>query len=406
MKALLLLYLLLGPLAWVVYAAGMFLLRKKLALLERHAPPLPDPAPSATIVIPAKDEGASIAECLDSALQQDYPDFSVLALDDRSRDQTGAVMDAMAVENPRLNVVHNTEPPPPGWTGKCSVLHRHLPRARGKWILLIDSDVTLQPTVLARTVALAEARGYGMLSLLLRLQSHTFWESLIMPLCGGAVVGLYTVSLANNDKYSSNAFANGQYILIRRDVYDAIGGHEAVRDKLSEDVALARQVKAKGLRPRVAWGVDLAAVHMYAGLANLLRGWSRNFYGVGLGSPWRILVGMGFFVVCVLSVYPMLAWGIWALLRPSPRWIDFAWLGLAGTHWILMTATMWVHYRWSGNPGRYAVLLPLGAVMMLRIFTRSLRLCATGNVEWRGDRIQIKDPKSPTPPTPQAESRR
>jgi cellulose synthase/poly-beta-1,6-N-acetylglucosamine synthase-like glycosyltransferase len=102
-------YLLAGPALWILFSVGMAVSRRRMNLLKKRTPPLPEPFPHVTILIPAKDEGQRIAQCLASALGQDYPEFDVLAIDDRSGDQTGKIMDEMANANPRLKAIHVTD---------------------------------------------------------------------------------------------------------------------------------------------------------------------------------------------------------------------------------------------------------------------------------------------------------
>ena len=117
-QLLLLIYVVLGPLAWAVVGFVVHVGRVRMMLLSRAVRPLPQPGPTVTILIPAKDEAVRIGDCLTSALSQDYPSFNVIAVDDRSSDNTGAVMDEMARSNPRLKVVHIAEGSlPEGWTG-------------------------------------------------------------------------------------------------------------------------------------------------------------------------------------------------------------------------------------------------------------------------------------------------
>jgi len=142
------LYVLLGPTAWVLFGVAMVRGRHRIWLLRRIAP-LPEEHPRVSILIPAKDEGERIRACIESALAQQYDNFSVIAIDDRSTDRTGAIMDEMAAANPNLKVIHIAEGTlPPGWTGKCNALHSSVQHADGEWLLFVDSDVILQPNAL------------------------------------------------------------------------------------------------------------------------------------------------------------------------------------------------------------------------------------------------------------------
>ena len=169
---LLLAYLLLGPVAWGIYYFFMRLGRRRMMLLRRPPRLAPGEDPSVSILIPAKDEGARIRSCLLSAARQEYPRLEVIAIDDRSTDDTGAVMDELAREHPdRLKVLHVTEPPAPGWTGKNNALHQGSKLATGEWLLFVDSDVVLEPDALAASMAVARRKNFGMVSLLPRLES-------------------------------------------------------------------------------------------------------------------------------------------------------------------------------------------------------------------------------------------
>jgi glycosyltransferase involved in cell wall biosynthesis len=376
-------YLLLGPAAWMLFGFGMIKGRKRMDLLRKPLPPLADP-PLVTILIPAKDEGERIAGCLASALAQDYPDFAVIAIDDRSTDQTGEVMDQMAKGDPRLTVLHIKEGSlPTGWFGKSFALHCAIPSASGKWFCFVDSDVVLQPDVVSATIAVAEYKRFDLVSLLPRLESGSFWESLIVPLGGAATSAMYLLPFTNYNE-SKIAFANGQYLCIRREVYEAIGGHEAVGGMFSEDVQIAKRVKGMGYRPRLSIGTDYAAVRMYSSPAAVFKGWARNFYAGSLGRPYRILAAIAFALICCFSAYVAIGWGIWRQVHPVTSIGGIGWLATGGIHLILMTFFLSLMYSWSGNRPALALLFPLGGGLLLAIFARALWLCTSGRVEWRG----------------------
>ncbi len=380
-------YLLAGPAAWVGYWLAIHSGRRKMLLLRR--PPIPPdnpPAvlPTVTLMIPAKDEGERIRACIESALAQDYPNIEVITINDRSTDNTGAVMDELAAKNAGLRVIHITEPPAPGWTGKNNALHTAAKHATGDWLLFVDSDVVLERDALSASMAVVLRKGFDLLSLLPRLESHSLWESLLVPLAGAAASSMYLIALTNVH-HSRTAFANGQFLMISRAAYDAIGRHEVVRDRYCEDVEIARLVKEKGLRPRVSWGNDFCAVRMYSSLPAIFRGWSRIYYAARVGSPWRVLAAAAFVIVCGFSAYAALAWGVFRLFHPTGTWPGpLAWLVAGGIHLGLLTVVVSILYRWSGNPGRNALLFPIAGPMLLGIFARALQMCVTKKVEWRG----------------------
>lgn len=382
------LYLSIGPMAWIIYGIAIYAGRRKMLLLRRPSIPLNNPPatmPRVTLMIPAKDEGERIRACIESALVQDYPNFSVIAIDDRSTDNTGAVMDELASKNAGLRVIHVTEPPAAGWTGKNNALHTAAQQADGDWLLFVDSDVILDRDALSASMAVVLRKKFDLISLLPKLESHSVWESLLVPLAGAAASSMYLIALTNTQQ-TKTAFANGQFLMISRPAYDTIGRHEVVRDRYCEDVEIARLVKEKGLRPRVSWGNDFCAVRMYSSLDAIFRGWSRIYYAAKVGSPWRILGGVWFVLICGFSAYAALAWGLFRVWRPSETWpsSSVAWLLASGIHLALVTFLVGTLYAWSGNPRRNALMFPVAGSMLLAIFVRALRMCVTKKVEWRG----------------------
>lgn len=379
------LYWLIGPMTWATYGVLMYTGRRKMLMLERPPAPIQGEPPRATILIPAKDEGQRIRGCIDSALAQDYPNFQVIAVNDRSSDDTGAIMDEMAAANPRLRI-HHVQPNSlePGWTGKNNALFQGQKLADGQWLLFVDSDVVLKPDALSAAMSLMVNRHYDLFSLLPRLESHSIWESLLVPLAASAASTMYVVPLTNNNKRTQSAFANGQFLLISRPAYEAMGTHAVVKDRYCEDVEIAQIVKRIGLRTRVAMGEDWASVRMYSSLANIFKGWSRIYYAARVGSPWRILMAIVFILVCCYSLFPVAVWAGYRLAHPLPYFLHYGWFLGVLIHGIGMTALIGVLYYWSGNPRRNALLWPFSLVMLLGIMFKALRMCITKKVEWRG----------------------
>ena len=384
---LLALYGIIGPQTWAIYGQALTAGRRKMYLMKKPPHPIRGEPPRVTILVPAKDEGERIRGCIESALEQDYPNFNVIAIDDRSTDNTGAVMDQIAAGNPRLEVLHVTQDPAPGWTGKNNALYQGAKRADGDWLLFVDSDVVLAPDALSVGMSVVLRKEFDLLSLLPRLESHSMWESMLIPLAGGAASTMYMIALSNKGDMPKQAFANGQFMLMSRAGYDAIGGHETVRDRYCEDVAIARLMKSQGLRPRVSWGNDFASVRMYSSLGAIIRGWSRIYYAARVGSPWRVLAALLFTLICCFSVYAALAWGVYRTIHPLPIWhglLGPLWLFAAGSHLALMTIHLGRVYRWSGNSRWNALLFPVAGSLLVWIFLRALKMCVTKKVEWRG----------------------
>ncbi|HEX8523839.1 MAG TPA: glycosyltransferase [Tepidisphaeraceae bacterium] len=337
--------------------------------------------PRVSILIPAKDEGEPIRNCLDSVLAFDYPHVEIITINDRSADQTGAIMDEYAARAPdKLRVIHITDPLPPKWLGKCHALWTAEKHAQGDWILFVDSDVKISSDSLSCTLALALNRDYDAVSIMTKLDCDSFLEHLVLPLAAASVSSMCLISLTNDDNRPI-AFANGQFFLIKRAAYEAVGGHECVRDHITEDVALMRILKSKGFRTRLYMGRDFASTRMHSTYRQMLNGWGRIYSGVSSRKPWRILAAM------LVALTGLLAW----LLLPLAVILHNNPLALAAAlHFILVIGVVATFYHWSGNRMRWALLFPASAAILLTLYSKALVMCFTGNVAWRGTTYTYK----------------
>jgi chlorobactene glucosyltransferase len=375
-------YLAIGPGLWILFALGLGSSRSRMDILNKSSPGIPDNPPDVTVIIPAKDEGERIRKCLASVLGQDYPNFNVLAMDDRSADATGRIMDEMSATDSRMKVLH-IEELPEGWTGKNHALFQAAAKAQGQWLLFIDSDVVLEPTALSRTLRVSVARRYDMLSLILRQETRGIWESALVPIASAAFGMAYLMGLSNSES-NSYYFGNGQFMLFDRRKYDQIGGHEAVKSQFNEDMVLAKKMKRAGLRPRIAWGTDCGSVRMYDSLPTIMRGWSRIFFGSSCGSPWRSVGAMLFILIGCYSAFVAAAWGLHRFYHPIGIRNGIPWIAAAAIHWSLMTVQIGIIYRWMGARAIYALAFLITGLFVLAILARAVWMCITGKVHWRG----------------------
>ena len=390
-------YAIVGPLAWLCFAILMSMSYARMKRFQRERLPLSAPPPRVTVLVPAKDEGDGIRACLERVLRQDYPNFSVVAIDDRSTDATGAIMDELAAAHPdKLRALHI--PPgglPGGWLGKCNALHTAAAHAAGEWLLFVDSDVKIESDALSTALARAASRNYDALSLMTRLETQNFWEKLILPLAAAAVGVITRMSLTNHDTHRETAFANGQFFLVRRSAYEEVGGHASVRDNITEDVALMRILKRSGKRCRLYYGQEFASTRMHTTLASMFHGWSRIYSGVTERHPAPIIASMLFIAICGLSAYLVLAVSLlgWAL-GDGPG----VWLALSLVHLAIMTVILAIIYHMSGNPKRSALLFPIGGAVMITIFASAVHACRTGKIAWRGTSYTAGSATSSHPP--------
>lgn len=232
------------------------------------------PLPRVSIIVPARNEEREIAAGAASLLAQDYPDFEVVVVDDRSTDGTAGILAALARQSGRLRVVSGREPSP-GWLGKPHALHQGAAAASGEVFLFVDADVRYDPRTLREAMDLLEAEQLDFLAILPRLEAKGFWEHVLMPF----VLGAFFAGpgfLANTPWPRRVAAGGGAGNLIRRSAYDAIGGHAALRDSIVDDVHLAFRAKSAGLRNRVVRGEDRAVVRMYRGFREVWDGFAKN----------------------------------------------------------------------------------------------------------------------------------
>jgi chlorobactene glucosyltransferase len=394
------LYVLVGPIAWGVMIWAMFQARERLMLLEKSAP-LGAGAPPLTVMIPARNEAVRIEGCVRSVLSQDYPDLRVLAVDDRSDDGTGEIFERLAREDQRLAVVRlGQEDLEAGWMPKNSALTKGYARVmkarplrEGEFLLMLDSDVKLtRADTISRMVAAARQRDAALLSLLPALESGSFFEGLVLPLGGMVSSTVNMISLTNVDEVRNVAYANGQCLMIRRDVYEEIGGHAnpKVRARVCEDVALARIVKSSGRRVKVAWGAQWCSVRMYDSLGAIHRGLGRIFADSQERRAWPMVVGILFLLVCGFSLYAAAGWAVWRWFHPLIWGGALGWTIAAGMHLALMTMGLSLAYVWSGNRWWNALLFPIGGAVLISIYLRGIRIARTGKVQWRGGVFRLE----------------
>ena len=198
--------------------------------------------PYVQVIVPARNEQDSIARCLDSLVRQQGISLHVTVVNDDSSDQTGAVAASFA----GVRVI-STAQPPPGVTGKCNALICGAAEAQAEWLLFTDADTFHYPGSFAAAVKEAEERGVDLLSYSPEQEVVTWSEQILMPIIFAELARTYPPTRVN-DPASPVVAANGQYILVRRQIYQKLGGHRAVADKVLEEVALARLFKSSGRR--------------------------------------------------------------------------------------------------------------------------------------------------------------
>ncbi|QDV33948.1 glycosyltransferase family 2 protein [Tautonia plasticadhaerens] len=339
--------------------------------------------PPVTAVIPAKDEEGALPACLESVRAQTYPDLDILVVDDRSTDATPEIARRAAELDPRVRVLTLTELPP-GWTGKTHALHVAAAEARGRWLWFLDADTRHQPDCLSIVMEYARANNASLASLLPEMRCESFWEKVVTPLAGIVLMRTYPTFIANDDRRPL-AFANGQFLLIERPAYDAVGGHEAVRDRFVEDIGLARLVKATGRSVKTAIAPEISSTRMYTSLSGLVRGWSRILYDAhdrkALPLVGKIVEPLVFSQTGDAALVVSLAMLVLGYSGPFAWWL----LGMSLVHQVLKQSVLYRMYRLSSpKTAWYAMYYSLAGIVSDVIIARSIWMCLTGRVTWRG----------------------
>lgn len=359
----------------------------------RSAPPLrlapeprtstptgPTPSPCVSMIVPARDEERNILRCIESLLAQDYSDFEVIVVDDGSTDATPALLERMRqtpAGRERLRVVR-LDALPKGWAGKPHALHTGAGVARGEWLLFTDADTFHMPSALRSAVTRARHDGADLFTIGTSQEASDFWSRVLLPVAFMGISFMYPPALVNCPR-SSVAIANGQFLLIRRAVYERVGGYDtdALRATVVDDLALAQTVKRSGGRLVFVDGRGVVRTHMYRSLAEHWNGWGKNAVAGSRGGALAIAVMAPGLLAITVAPFALLLGG---LLRRDWR------LALSGA---VPTATLLSYRAYLDRmmeiPLRYGWTQPLGGVIFAGIIARSFMRRLRGvTVPWRG----------------------
>lgn len=279
----------------------------------------PDECVSA--IVPARNEERTIARVVRSLAEQ--PEIlEIVVIDDQSTDGTSDLLRHLAAEQPK---VRTFQAPllPPDWVGKNHAASLGAQKAICDWLLFTDADAVHLPGSTIRALADAKSFGADLISYSPGQEMHTWWERALIPCIFCRLSQLYSYA-AVNDPESPAAAANGQYLMIRRSVYEQIGGHAAVKHEVLEDVALARLAKSAGVRLHFAPGDQICRVRMYSSFKDMWEGWSKNLLPLVTWSGQRVTREL----LSVMPWIPLLCLLLVPFVR-APWDATFAVLGLA-----------------------------------------------------------------------------
>jgi glycosyltransferase involved in cell wall biosynthesis len=338
-------------------------------------------------IVPARNEEHNIARSVSSIAAQ--PEIlEVIVVNDESEDRTEQVLKELESCCPRLNVIRVDELPE-GWLGKPHALALGARKATGEWLLFTDADTVHNPGSLGILLGKAEDEHAALLSISPGQKLQSWWEKSVLPLIFTRLAVLYPFEKVSDPK-SPIAAANGQYILVRRAMYESVGGHAAARGAILEDVSLAQRVKAAGGRLLFLAGSDWAETHMYRSFAEMWMGWTKNLfqlYGSDEGAIRRTIVdllGCWFVELTLVTSSALLVSSVflfpgrWRLLR--------LFLGVVPLFVLARQHKKYANeLHRSGFSTRLANYFFLGAPLLSLLLVSSLRAHRpSGVVKWKG----------------------
>ena len=349
-----------------------------------HFPSLPEQTAPITkdsmvsIILPVRNQAQTVFECVSSLVNLRYRQKEIIVVDGNSSDDTKKILDSFS---PKIKVIEE-EPLPRDWVGKNWACHLGYKQAKGDLLMFTDGDSIHSPDSLTKTVSFMQETNVDLVTLAPAAILRSFWEKLLQPPIFWLIMMFVGGKWVNDDNKPRWALGNGQYMLFKRAAYERVGGHSAVKDRISEDYSLGRLVKAQGLKLRMVTAPDALGVRMYSSLPEIWRGWRKNFYSVSGNHPlfratYRLLLLFTFLVL----PFAVLGYGFY-LVQVNPLNIYllsgafmafFLWLGL-----IILDRSIGV------NPA-YALLLPIAITLYIGIGLDSTVRGSLGmGFSWKG----------------------
>lgn len=331
------------------------------------------------IVVPARNEEAAIEQALRRLLALDYDNFEIIAIDDRSTDRTGEIMDSVAGTAPdKLKVIHVRELPP-GWLGKTHAMWLGAKQNNSDWLLFTDADVMFRPDCIRRALAYAEGERVDHLVLFPKIIMKRPGEKMMLAFFQLLFVfGHRPWKVA--DPKAKDHIGVGAFNLVRRNAYGAVGTYQALRMEVVDDMKLGKVMKNAGFRQRIAFGDDLIEIRWARGAWGVINNLTKNFYAVMSFQTWRALlacVGLAF-----LNILPFLG------VLVAPGWSRIPY-GVTLVSIFLLYAGIWRQveiHPW------YFFLHPISTTLFIYTMLRSTFLTLwNGGVEWRGTKYPLEE---------------
>jgi cellulose synthase/poly-beta-1,6-N-acetylglucosamine synthase-like glycosyltransferase len=354
---------------------------RSLSRLER-VPPFQSKEPSKVSgVVAARNEPRKIEAALQSILAQDYPNLEFIVVDDRSTDETGAILDRLTNKDARVHVVHIMELPM-GWLGKNHAQHFGAQRATGELILFTDADVTMERSVIGRAVTYLYREEIDHLAITPNLEM----PGLLLGMFGGAFAlffGLYAKPWNARDPKSLRHIGIGAFNLVRTEAYRAIGGHQAIAMRPDDDMKLGKLLKKHGFQQDFVLSDGLITVEWYSSLGELIRGLEKNTFA-GVEYSLTVVVASSIAQLTVF-IWPFVAL---ILTHGATRWLNLAIVGSLAVLY-MDNAHCYRAKRW------HCVGLPVTALLFQYIIWRAtLKTLVNDGIDWRGTHYSLSELKA------------
>ncbi len=319
-------------------------------------------APLVSVIIPARNEEVCLAACLESLVAQTGVAFEIVVVDDHSTDRPREIASSF----PSVRVIE-AGPLLSGWTGKNNAVATGARQSRGQWLLFTDADTVHLLGSIARALAEAEQNAAQLLSYSPEQSAVSFWEMATLPVVFAELARQYPPSKVS-DPHSAIAAANGQFILVRRDAYEAVGGHAAIAGDILEDVALARAVKSSGRKIRFRYAADAVRTRMYRNYTQLRDGWTKNLALLFPSPGWLAAKTLALWVIPWISL---------PLAFAGRGWWDTTFVGA----FLYMTMRL---RRANFDLAMEFLGALFGMPMFAYLLLRSKHAHANGSVPWKG----------------------
>ena len=336
--------------------------------------------PTVSVLFGARDEADKLPGALETFLALDYPQYEIVAVDDRSEDGTQEILESAARENSRLKFVR-VNSLPSGWLGKPHALQQAFEQSTGEWLVFTDADVHFAPGVLRRAMALALQKGWDHLTLLSSVEIYTLGEKIAMMFFAMSfLLGFRPWRVS--DRRSQFYAGVGSFQLIRRSAYEALGTHRRLAMEVVDDMKLGKLVKRRGFRSGVARAFDSVSVRWHAGVGNIVRGTTKNFFAA---SGFRLPVACAqIFTLLLTCVVPFAA-------LPFLRGWALAFDAIAVGLLVALQAGVCIEV---GVSPVYALTVPIGALIFTWMLARSTIVTLwQGGITWRGTFYAIEELK-------------